>query len=468
MNIHVNQRTTALGSDFHRYSEVQLPAISVVGLGYVGIVSCACFSDLGHPVIGVDIDQAKITAMNAGVSPIIETGLGELLEKGRQQNLLSATSDLENAVLNSDVTFVSVNTPTTDDGGCDMTAIKAVAKSIGLALKKKAGYHIVVLRCSVPPGTTRDVFIPRLEEWSGKKADRDFGVCFNPEFLRESTAIDDFRSPPKTVIGASDQQAADWLAKILEPVDAEPIFTTLDIAEMVKYTDNVWHAVKVSFGNEIGRLCHELNIDGHGVMDIFCQDTVLNISPYYLKPGFAYGGSCLPKEVRAIKHLADKCCVDIPMIASLPETNDIQIESAVRLILESGASDIGICGLTFKPNTDDLRESPAVALAGRLMDAGLNVYSCDPSYGVPCELLHQAEVMQKHYAEDASIIKRLADNLQGNARDLLEKTSLIVTTQASKEWRARLWGRIESHQVIDVARLYKNPPPAAAYAGIGW
>ena len=316
----------------------ELPAISVIGLGYVGAVSVACLSSLGHRVVGCDIDPVKRAAVGSGKSPIHEAGLSDLLGGGVENQLISTTGDLKSAVLDTDVTFVSVGTPTKEGGGCDYSAIVSCALAIGEALALKDEYHIIVMRCSIPPGTTLKVMVPAIEAASGKKMGRDFGVCFNPEFLREGTAIEDFRAPPKTVIGASDDYTARVVAKIYGPVDEKPLLTAIEAAEMVKYVDNVWHATKVCFANEIGRICKPLDIDSHDVMDIFVQDQKLNLSPYYLKPGFAYGGSCLPKEVRAVAHLAGELDVDVPLIDSLAKSNETQIAEAIDMVREAAPS----------------------------------------------------------------------------------------------------------------------------------
>ncbi|MEL7048780.1 MAG: nucleotide sugar dehydrogenase, partial [Pseudomonadota bacterium] len=276
------------------------PAISVVGLGYVGAVSMACLSHLGFRMVGVDVCHDKISSINEGRAPIVENRLGDLLAEGVAAERISATDNLVAAVLDTDVTFMSVGTPTSQDGSCDLTYVRQASRAIGQALAMKESYHVVVLRCSVPPGTTMDVVAEDVQKASGKMLGRDFGMCFNPEFLREGVAVADFFEPPKTVVGASDQRAAETVSAIYGAIDDKVIFTSIAAAEMVKYVDNIWHAAKVAFGNEVGRICKALEIDSHDVMNIFVQDTKLNLSPYYLKPGFAFGGSCLPKEVRAV------------------------------------------------------------------------------------------------------------------------------------------------------------------------
>ena len=334
------------------------PSVSVIGLGYVGAVSTACLAGLGHRVVGVDLDPVKIGAIAAGRSPIHEKGLSALLASGVGDGLVTATDDLAAAVADTDITFVSVGTPTAKDGGCDDRFIRAAARSIGEGLARKGAFHIVVMRCSIPPGTTMSVMVPEIEAASGLTAGRDFGVCFNPEFLREGVAVDDFHNPPKTVIGATDDATAEMMCRLYADVDDDPIVTSIEVAEMVKYADNVWHATKVTFANEVGRLCKPLDVDSHQVMDIFVRDTKLNLSSYYLRPGFAYGGSCLPKEVRAVGHIAGRLGVDLPLVNALEQSNTTQIAEAVEMVEATGAKTVAVLGLAFKPGTDDLRESP--------------------------------------------------------------------------------------------------------------
>jgi GDP-mannose 6-dehydrogenase len=354
-------------------------AISVVGLGYVGAVSCACLSSLGHRVMGVDIDPRKVADIAAGRAPIHEKDLGQLLSDGVASNLVFATDDLAFAVRDTDVTFVSVGTPTAPDGGCDYRYIEAAARSMAVGLAQKSGFHVFAMRCSIPPGTTMKVMTPILERLSGKVLGRDFGVAFNPEFLREGVAIADFFAPPKTVIGTTCDRTAGIMRQIYAPVDGAPLMTSIETAEMVKYVDNVWHATKVCFANEVGRLAKSQGVDSHEVMEVFCQDTKLNLSPYYLKPGFAYGGSCLPKEVRAVAHIAKGAGVSLPLIEHLGTSNDEQIAQAVRMIAATGARRVCILGLAFKPGTDDLRESPILEVIAALREAGVSVTAHDPA-----------------------------------------------------------------------------------------
>lgn len=442
-------------------------AVSVIGLGYVGAVSTGCLASLGHRVIGVDVDPVKIAQIGAGHAPLHEAGLEELLTQGVADGLVSATDDIVAAVADTDVTFVSVGTPTAPDGGCDMRHIVSAARGIGKALAIKDSYHVVVMRCSIPPGTTLGVMVPEIEAASGKVAGRDFGICFNPEFLREGVAIADFHAPPKTVIGASDERAANIVARIYEKVDPKIILTTIEVAEMVKYVDNVWHATKVTFANEIGRLCKPLEVDSHEVMNIFVQDTKLNLSPYYLKPGFAFGGSCLPKEVRAVTHLAEELGVSVPLIGSLTQSNRTQVQAALDMVRATGARKVAVLGLAFKPGTDDLRESPILDVIAALADEGVEVVAHDAA--VTPETRIEAQLAYVEHA--APGLKRLAPKLAGmlaaNAEAAVAGADAVIVTHASDLYRKVVAPLAQP--VIDVVRLFKaRAEQPAALCGIGW
>lgn len=442
-------------------------AVSVIGLGYVGAVSTGCLAALGHRVVGVDVDPVKIAQINAGHAPLHEAGLDGLLTQGVADGLVSATDDIVAAVASTDVTFVSVGTPTAPNGGCDMRHILAAARGIGRALATKDEYHVVVMRCSIPPGTTLGVMVPEIEEASGKVAGRDFGICFNPEFLREGVAIADFHAPPKTVIGASDDRAAAILARIYEKVDPRIILTSIEVAEMVKYVDNVWHATKVTFANEIGRLCKPLEVDSHEVMNIFVQDTKLNLSPYYLKPGFAYGGSCLPKEVRAVTHLAEELGVSLPLIGSLAASNRTQVDTALDMVRATGARRVAVLGLAFKPGTDDLRESPILDVIAALNEAGVEVVAHDAA--VTPDTRIEAQLAYVEHA--APGLKRLAPKLGGmlasSAEAAVAGADAVIVTHASDLYRQVVAPLVQP--VIDVVRLFKaRADQPAAVCGIGW
>jgi GDP-mannose 6-dehydrogenase len=448
--------------------DIEKPAISVIGLGYVGSVSMGCLSHIGFRVLGVDVCHDKVEAINAGRAPIFENRLGELLAEGVEAGLVAATDNLIAAVLQTDLTLISVGTPTADDGSCDLRFVHEVSRAIGKAIATKSTYHVVVLRCSVPPGTTLNVVAREIERASGKKLGDDFGICFNPEFLREGVAVDDFFAPAKTVVGASDERAASFVASIYEAVVQEVTFTSIAAAEMVKYVDNVWHAAKVAFANEVGRICKALHIDSHDVMDIFVQDKKLNLSPYYLKPGFAFGGSCLPKEVRAVSHLAGQLCVSAPLIDSLLPSNRQQISEAAELLRPHAGKRIGFLGLTFKPGTDDLRESPTLDLMAELLDRGesLGAYDCSLSAGSrPREQIDPARNVAPRLTR---LLAKLESITVSTAEELLAVSDVVVVSHSTDEFRSALARRPPKTHVIDLVRLSRRPNSDPTYQGIAW
>lgn len=444
------------------------PSISVVGLGYVGAVSMACLSHLGFRMVGVDVSLEKVRAIKEGRAPIVEERLGELLESGVGRGLIDATQNLVAAVLETDITFVSVGTPTSPDGGCDFRYIRQAARSIGQALAMKSGHHVVVLRCSVPPGTTLDVVVPEIETASGKQLGVHFGVCFNPEFLREGVAVSDFFAPPKTVVGTSDAKTAELISAIYKSIDERVIFTSIGAAEMVKYADNVWHATKVAFGNEMGRLCKRLGIDSHDVMNIFVKDLKLNLSPYYLRPGFAFGGSCLPKEVRAVSHIAQGLGIEVPLVDSLMATNRAHISSAVEILMPFAGKRIGFLGVTFKPATDDLRESPTLELMSQMMSRGALLKAYDPNLHFGPLLRTQIEYVRHAMPHQAALMDRLEEIAMPSAEALVAASDIVVVSHATEAFRAVIESREPSVHVLDLARLFKEIPRDPTYHGIAW
>lgn len=456
-----------------RDAEIIVPAtrskssISIVGLGYVGAVSTACLAALGHRVIGVDLDPNKVTQIERGQSPIHEANLTDTLTQGVEDGLISATDDLRAAVADTDVTFVSVGTPTAADGGCDYSYIKQASQVMGEGLRDKEGFHVFAMRCSIPPGTTMQVMAPILEEMSGKVAGRDFGICFNPEFLREGVAIDDFHNPPKTVIGTTDFATAEIMRRIYAPVDDKPILTTIEVAETIKYVDNVWHATKVCFANEVGRLCKPLGVDSHAVMDIFTQDQKLNLSAYYLKPGFAYGGSCLPKEVRAVQHVAQSLDVDLPMIGSLERSNHQQIQQAVEMVRKTGAKRVGILGLAFKPGTDDLRESPILEAMATLQTEGVDLVAHDAAVTKDTPLGGLASYTKYGSQGLARLAEGLKDMLCDEVDAVMVEADAVIVCHANEAYREAVV-RHPDVPVIDVVRLFDQSPRDVSIDGIGW
>ena len=481
MNIHIRARTEtphcrrdfgiSRKRDETHIRPVQSPrksSVSIIGLGYVGCVSMACLSKLGHKVQGIDLDTRKIDAINNGGAPIVEAGLKEMLRLGLGNGLVSASKNLKTAIAQTDITFISVGTPTSKSGGCDISYIRAAARSIGEALRIKSDYHVVVLRCSVPPGTTMDVMVPEIEKASGKLLGDGFGICFNPEFLREGTAVADFFSPPKTVIGASDQRAADMLADIYRAVDAHPLHISIGAAEMVKYVDNVWHATKVTFANETGRFCKELGIDSHEVMNVFVRDKKLNLSAYYLKPGFAFGGSCLPKEVRAMEHMAIKMGIKTPLMKSLTPSNLAQIETVLDMIEETGCKRVGFLGVTFKPDTDDLRESPTLAVMARLHDANYTVMAHDVNLTNTAGMRSQLSYIAHTQPELSGITKCLPKLIIPNIATILGNCDLLIVSHKNEIYQQAVKCRRDLTKVIDLVRLYDEHPNERGYEGISW
>ncbi len=469
MNFHINNLVAEQQNVLELFNvQKPKPAISIIGLGYVGAVSTACLANLGHEVIGADLDALKVDQIANGISPIHEENLQNLLQDGVEDELIKATTDVTAAVRDTDITFVSVGTPTKSDGGCDASYIISAAQMIGKGLKQKGAYHLVVMRCSIPPGTTLNVMVPEIEKASGLKMGEDFGICFNPEFLREGTAIADFEAPPKTVIGANDERAAIALTEVYSPVDENVIITTIEAAEMVKYVDNIWHATKVCFANEVGRICKPLDIDSHEVMNIFVQDTKLNLSPYYLKPGFAYGGSCLPKEVRAVAHLGEELDVELPLVNSLAETNEEQIQSAVNLVKKTGKQKIGFLGLAFKAGTDDLRESPILEVIASLLNEGYDVKAHDPAIGKDTAIKGQFNYVRNVCPHLEQLIDELPDMMTDDCGSLVDDCDVVVVTQKNANFQMQVGARLHNKKVIDLVRLFDELPKTQSYEGIGW
>ncbi|HET8676105.1 MAG TPA: UDP-glucose/GDP-mannose dehydrogenase family protein, partial [Blastocatellia bacterium] len=347
--------------------------LSIFGLGYVGCVSAACFTRDGRDVIGVDANQVKVEIINSGRSPIVEPGIEDLIRRGVESGRLRATTNAEQAVHSSDVSLVCVGTPSHNNGSLDLSYVERVCHEIGEALHTKLDFHIVAIRSTMLPGSVESTVIPALESGSGKKAGRDFKVAINPEFLREGSSISDFANPPFTLIGADDEDTAAIMSRLYSHIDAPVITMAIKEAEMVKYACNCFHALKITFANEIGNICKAMDIDSHKVMDAFCKDTKLNLSAYYLKPGFAFGGSCLPKDLRAITYKAKQLDVEAAMLNSILVSNRQQVERAVEMVLGTGRKRVGVLGLSFKSGTDDLRESPMVSLIETLIGKGLKL-----------------------------------------------------------------------------------------------
>ncbi len=418
--------------------------VSVFGLGYVGAVSAACFAHRGHSVVGVDVNPDKVNTINSGKSPIIEPGLEDLLQEGVAQGRLSATTDTAAAVAHADVCLVCVGTPSDFNGSLDLQYLKRVCAEIGAELAKSADYKVVALRSTMLPGTVMDHLLPILEESSGKKAGPDFGVVANPEFLRESSAIKDFDNPPFTLIGQLDARAGDTVAALYEGIPAPVYRTDPDTACMVKYASNAYHALKIAFANEIGRVCEQAGIDAAEVMDIFSQDTKLNISARYLRPGFAFGGSCLPKDLRAILYYARHTDTSVPVLEAILPSNEQQVQMALDKIQRSGKKNVAIVGLSFKPGTDDLRESPMVHLAETLLGKGYNLRIYDRD-------VHLTRLIGKNKAYIEQVIPHIAALMDASLDDALASAEVVVTGHGMIEGLAE---RLRPGQIVlDVTRI---------------
>ena len=435
--------------------------LSVFGLGYVGIVSAACFAKEGHEVVGVDISPSKVDLINQGKSPIIETDIDELISEATDKGLLSAPMDTEWAIRNSDISLVCVGTPSQDNGSLGLKYVVQVCEQIGEFLAEIDFFHIVVIRSTMLPGTMHDVVIPTLEQASGKKCGVDFGLCNNPEFLRESTAVYDFYNPPKTVIGESDERSGNIVASLYANLDAPLNRVDVQVAEMVKYADNVWHAVKVVFGNEVGSICKSMGIDSHEVMDIFVQDTKLNLSPYYLRPGFAFGGSCLPKDVRALTYKAKALDIDVPLMNSLILSNKYQIDRAIQLIRNKGSKLVGVLGLSFKAGTDDIRESPILEVIETLLGKGYELSIYDTNVNPDKLVGSNREYLLKH-------LPHIAHLMVNSVEDLLDKSETVVVANGDGHFRQANGLFTKDHQIVDLVRIFGSEDVDAGYDGICW
>jgi GDP-mannose 6-dehydrogenase len=439
-----------------------MATVSVFGLGYVGCVLAACLAERGHNVIGVDVNAMKVEMLNRGESPLIEPGLGELIHKNVSGNRLKATSDSEWAILNSDLSFICVGTPSNANGSLSTEYVTRVCEDIGSALAKKDAYHTVVVRSTLLPGTTEERLQPILEGCSGKTRDVDFGLGYNPEFLREGSSIRDFFDPPYTVIGADDEKVVEAVKQVYSMLNAPVIVVAIKVAEMVKYVNNAFHALKVTFANEIGSICKQQDIDSHQVMEIFCMDRKLNLSPYYLKPGFAFGGSCLPKDVRALLYHGHKLDMHLPVLEAILPSNDLQINQAYQLIRKTGCKKIGVVGLSFKEDTDDLRESPMVELIEHLVGKGYQVKIYDKN--VSLAKLHGAN---RAYIEHE--IPHISQLMSESIEDVIGQSDVVVLGNKTEGYSRIAELLREDHKVIDLVRAKDVPNKSnGQYQGIGW
>lgn len=435
--------------------------VTIFGLGYVGTVSAGCLASAGHEVLGVDPVQTKVDLINSGLSPIIEADIGEIIAAAVSNCRLRATCDVMQAVQDTDLSFVCVGTPSQPNGNLDLRYIERVCEQIGQALKEKDEWHTVVIRSTILPGTMCQTVIPALERTSGKTAGVDFGVCHNPEFLREGSAVKDFHCPPKTVIGELDQVSGDLLAQLYAGIPGPVIRTDLKTAEMVKYSDNSWHALKIGFANEIGNLCKAFDIDAHEVMKIFCQDQKLNISSAYLLPGFAFGGSCLPKDLRALAYRAKMHDLELPILNSILDSNQRQVARGLQLIMDKGHKRVGVLGFSFKAGTDDLRESPVIEVTERLLGKGYDLRIYDKNVNI-------ASLVGANRDFILNRIPHISKLMVGDIDDVLDHAQTVVIGNKDPEF-GTVPDRLRDDQVlVDFVRVNGRRSEVGKYDGICW
>ena len=436
--------------------------ISVFGIGYVGVVSAACLAKDGHEVIAVDVDQGKIDAINAGNSPIVEEGIDELVREVVAAGKLTATSDTQHAIDNTDASFICVGTPSAPDGSVGLSYVTDVCRNIGAAMANKNGYHSVIVRSTIVPGSTETACIPVLEEMSGKKAGEGFGLGYYPEFLRESTAIADYYDPGLVVFGFMDDGTRDFLSALNKDMPCDIHKVDIRTAELVKYTSNCWRAVKVTFANEIGNIAKASGIDGQTVMEILCSDDKAAMSPYFMRPGFAFGGSCLPKDVRALGFLARSTGTKAHLLNAVLEANDAQIARAENMIEQSGSQSVGFVGISFKPGTDDLRESPLVTLAARLIGKGINVEIYDPF------VKEAFDAGTPGAGRGNEGIPDLEERLVGDIDELIERSGTVLVGNYYGETVEKLKQATTKRKIVDLTRVQRDRVSDESYSGICW
>jgi GDP-mannose 6-dehydrogenase len=436
--------------------------LGVFGLGYVGCVSAACFAKAGWQVIGVDVNSMKVDMINQGSSPVVEPGVAELVAEVVKSGRLRATTDACEAVEAAGLSLICVGTPSSPNGALDLTYVARVCEDIGRALRRRQGRHVVVVRSTVLPGTVASVVIPTLERASQRKVGDGIAVCVNPEFLREGSSLPDFYQPAFTLIGSDDPSAAREVAQLYATVDAPLHIVDTKVAEIVKYACNAFHGLKVTFANEIGNICRAVGIDSREVMRVFCEDTKLNLSPYYLKPGFAFGGSCLPKDLRALVHQARRLDVETPVLAAVLQSNRQQVERAVDMVLRTGKRRVGLLGLTFKSGTDDLRESPLVTLAETLLGKGMQLAIYDPD-------VSGSRVMGANRAYIEREIPHIWSLMRESVREVVQHAETIVIGNKLEDYRQVETLRQDGQVVIDLVRMFdRRSGEDDRYQGICW
>jgi len=439
-----------------------LMKISIFGLGYVGAVSMACLARDGHEVVGVDLDPIKLDLIRTGRSPIVEEGIQELTARVVASGLVRVTNDVAGAVRDTDLSFICVGTPSSPNGSQDLSAVRRVSEQIGAALKDKPGYHTVVMRSTIQPGSMDETVKAGIESTSGKQANVDFGLCFQPEFLREGTSIKDYDNPPFTVIGTEDERAANVLRSVFGHLPCEFLTTSIGVAEMLKYACNAFHALKITFANEIGRLSQSVGVDARQVMELVCKDKRLNISPAYLKPGFAFGGSCLPKDLRALTYVGKLNDVTTPMLANVMGSNRAHIDHALDLAMSSGKRRIGMIGLSFKAGTDDLRESPLVTVAERLIGKGMDLRIYDPEVN-----LSRLLGANKRYIEHS--IPHIGSLMTAELSAVVDHAEVLIVGLANKDMLPGILSGIRPDQiVVDLVGMPRTGLKCESYHGICW
>jgi len=435
--------------------------LSVFGLGYVGCVSAACFAKDGHEVVGVDVNPTKVGIINEGRSPIVEPGIEDLISDVLTAGKLRASTDGSEAVRNTELSIICVGTPSNPNGSLDFSYVTRVCEDIGSALEQKHERHTIVVRSTMLPGTIETVVVPTLEAYSGKKIGSTFDVCFNPEFLREGTSLKDFYAPPFTLIGADSEDVAARVRPLYAEISAPIFMTSVKVAEMVKYVCNSFHGLKVSFANEIGNICKGLGIDSHQVMEIFCQDTKLNLSSYYLKPGFAFGGSCLPKDLRALAYKAKQLDVEAPVLSSILPSNRRQIERAIEMVLATGKKRIGVLGVSFKAGTDDLRESPMVTLIEALIGKGMQLAIYDRYVS-----LARLFGANKEYIERE--IPHISQLMRASITEVVNNSDVLIIGNQAAEFREIDLQTRGNKIIIDLVRIFAGRISDEWYQGICW
>jgi GDP-mannose 6-dehydrogenase len=436
--------------------------ISIFGLGYVGAVSLACLAREGHNVVGVDVDPAKLQLISDGKTPVVEEGMVELMAKVVTSGRVTVTSDVGQALRGTEVSLICVGTPSAANGSQDQGAVLKLAAEMGQALRSVDHQHVFVFRSTLVPGTVEDVLRPIIEENSGKKEGRDFHVCFQPEFLREGSSIRDYDQPPFTIVGANGDQAPAVLRRLFGHLPCDFHVTSVRAAEMVKYCCNNFHALKITFANETARLCDALGVDPFEVMDLVCRDTQLNISKAYLKPGFAFGGSCLPKDLRATMYLAKQKDVDLPMHAGILASNREHIDLAIRKVAASGKRRIGMIGLAFKTGTDDLRESPLVLLAEYLIGKGMSLLVHDPDVHLSSLLGANRRYIEQHLPHIGALIRADLDAV-------VSESDMLVVGTSDKKTIEQLKKLLRPDTVVlDLANIGERDGLSAGYVGLTW